>query len=140
MGLIARQLVEPSGTLLIRVQFWPDSTGIRREWLPFELFGTLLRYTALVLDPGGAVGTYSITLQDVYGADMLLGSISAVSPAATPAHGHITAAIASRGQRPVAVGGRYQFEFDGDPATPGVFALHMTRDLAARFDHRGLTR
>lgn len=140
MGLIARQIVEPSGTLLIRVQFWPDSTGIAREWLPFALFGTLQRYTVKTVAGTGGPFTFTITLADIYGADMLLDD--ATGTAGTLKYGDITAPIASRGQRPVVVGGPYRFAFvgTGGVQTPGVFDLHMTRDLAARFDHRGLTR
>ena len=139
MGIAVTKFDEPAGTILIRVAFRPDSSGIARDWLPFDLFGTLLRYTALV-PTVGVQSNYGVTLKDVYGADVLLGDISGAATGATPIHGDITAAISTRGQRPVVVGGRHLFEFDGANNTPGVFELHMTRDLAARYDHRGLTR
>jgi len=127
-AVIFSQLEEPAGSTLIRIVWHADGDGVASEWLPWPLTGTLHGYN---VSTAGGSATYGITIQDIYGHDVLLGDISGETAGGSTS-GDLTTAISTRGDRPIVVGGRHRFDFSGDADTGGVLWLHLERGFKSR--------
>ena len=132
---------EPAGTSMIRFVFAPDTDGEIRWRMEREIVGTLLRYS---LTTTGGIATFTISLEDEYGHDVLDGYLVNETPG-SPADTVLTTELdpgssPPRGHRPIAVGGIHTFVFSGDADTDGVLELHFVPGFEARYDKRAYSR
>jgi len=134
-----------AGLMLTRWTFSADTATGLVSWpmTGWCWLGTLYRLSCMVTGVG-ITETYTITILDAYGQDVLRGKlVSQVSNNVDPQQDDLTVAVASAGDRPLIVAGCHRFTFTAvDPTDlcKGQLDVYWAPGYAARLDHAGMTR